>query len=495
MNRGAVSSTLTIAARGWTQIAAVTLLLVAGRSLDITSFGEFAVASALTLMLSQWVGVGCYERVLSVHGAHRAADTSFMINTVSALAMVAAGLAMGGVAHLVYRSSTIATMVLLLAPLALFAGWRSAAEAAMLGEGKLIRYALSTIAIETAGLGFGVVWLINGEGVYGLVAAKYVQFAIGGPAFLLLVGRLPRLAFDRAEATAIFALWRSLILDRVLGYFQNYSADLLLGALLSPAAAGLYRISLRIVSLVTTIITDPLRSLGWTVLAKGARGGGSVARDSESMIGLVYALLCGPLALLALVGGDLAVLALGPQWAAAGPVIALLALAAIVMVPAAVSEAAFGVVGAIRELPRQRIVFVATALVLMIAAARFGPAWTAASQLVASIVSLGVVLRAHRAHLGVRIGGYAGVAGWTIGMAILAVCAAEVAVWATGASAVAWRAALQLAVGAPVYVAGVLLHSGVRSGLGTFSRAVGAPVVAERLPVIDAGDARVQVVG
>ncbi|MET0251761.1 MAG: oligosaccharide flippase family protein [Novosphingobium sp.] len=490
MERGALASMLIVAARGWTQVAAVALLLVAGRYLDVTSFGEFAVASALTVMLSQWVGVGCYERVLSVHGEERAADTGFVINSLSSLVMVVLGLGVAVLASYIYQSATITWMTAIMAPLALFAGWRSAGEATLLGKGRMIRFALATLIVETAALAVGAIALIEGKGVFALVAAKYIQFAIGGPAFLLMVGRLPRLLLDRAEASEIARLWRSLIADRVLGYFQNYSADLVLGALLSPAAAGVYRISLRIVSLVNTVIADPLRSLAWTILARTRREGRSTAAIAESMIGLVYVLLSGPLIVLALVGGDLAVAALGERWAQTGPVIALLALASLVLVPSLVSEAAFGVTGTVRELPRQRLVIVGVSLVLMVAAARFGVAWTAASQLLASLVSVAVVVRAQRVHVGMRVSGYAPIAASALAAATAAVAIGAGAEELFGLTGVGPRAALQLGVGMAVYLGLVVLHSGARESLVGFTRLVGvqgAPL--ERASPADVGPA------
>ncbi len=475
MAHGALASTLTVAARGWSQVAAVVLLLAAGRYLDIDAFGEFAVASALAMMLTQWVGVGCYERVLSCHAAGPAHDTGLLINSLSALAMAAIGMLVGVAAFYIYGSWTIAAMVWLLAPLALPAGWRSAGEAAMIGEGRLVRFAVSTIAIETLALGLGVAALLADQGVYALVAAKYVQLALGGPVLLICAGRWPRLRFDREEAQKIYTLWRSLIVDRVLSYFQNYSADLLLGALLSPAAAGVYRISLRVVSLVNAVIADPLRSLGWTMLARAKAQGQSTSHGVEAMIGLAYVLLSGPLALLALTGGGLAVLALGTQWAQAGPVIALLAGAAMVMLPSLLSEAAFGVAGATHQLPRQRAIFVVVALLLMVVAAPFGPAWTAASQLAASLISLGVVLRGQSTYLDVRPAGYAPLAGRALIAAAAAVAAATLAGHLPSVVDSPLRAVSEVVVGMTVYVVLVLGSPAMRDSLLGFARAVAGP--------------------
>ena len=52
-------------ARAWTQLTAAVLLLLSARVLTPTEVGIFSLASALTIVLTQWVGVGTYEYIIA----------------------------------------------------------------------------------------------------------------------------------------------------------------------------------------------------------------------------------------------------------------------------------------------------------------------------------------------------------------------------------------------------------------------------------------------
>ena len=86
-----MNSVLLFAARGWSQLAALILMLAAGRYLSITQFGEFTLAAAVALMLNQFMGVGTFEYVIKHNGERDAPHTAFWVNILLGLAYWAGG--------------------------------------------------------------------------------------------------------------------------------------------------------------------------------------------------------------------------------------------------------------------------------------------------------------------------------------------------------------------------------------------------------------------
>jgi O-antigen/teichoic acid export membrane protein len=118
-----------------------------------------------------------------------------------------------------------------------------------------------------------------------------------------------------------------------------------LGVVFSPAAAGLYRASNRMVTALADMFIQPAGMLALTTLAAdraGAnRGEGERAVGAWLRLGGLFAVLGWPaLAVLALFANRMVPLALGPAWAAAGPIVAVFCLARMAGLITAVASAA-----------------------------------------------------------------------------------------------------------------------------------------------------------
>lgn len=452
-----MNSVLLFAARGWSQLSALILMLVAGRFLAIGQFGEFTLAAAVALMLNQFMGVGTFEYVIR-HGDERdAPTTAFWVNAALGCAYWVGGTVIAFVAGRIFRSDTVTTLVVLMVPLSIPAGARAVAESILVRDGRMGSMAVTSIVVETAALAVGVGGLMTGWGVFSLVASRYVQSGLSSLIFLAVARWLPAFHFSRVQASGMMRLWRSMIVDRGLGYLQNYGADLLLGGFMTPAAVAIYRIGARIVALVTTIVYEPMRTINWRILSHIQSNSGEVARATELIIGCVYLLLLGPLLLLGVMGGDLAVLALGPQWHGTGPVVLLLSISALFGLPAQLSEPAFGVAGAIRRLPIQRSIMISISLALLLSFARYGPSGAAASQ--ATAASLGFLVTAvlQNRVIGVHPRHYLVNAACALGAGLASILVTELMGHVAISFPAAIRVVMVIAMGVGTYAALVLL--------------------------------------
>ncbi len=449
-------------ARAWAQISSVILLLVAGRLLKIEEFGQFTLASTIALFMNQFMCVGTSEYVIRHPDKPDAPDTSFWVNVGLALLYIVGGVVIALGSGTLLKSPQVMMLTLMLVPLSLFVGIRGVGGSILLRDGKLGTFAFTNMAVESAGLAMGVFALLTHWGVFALVASRWVQ-SISGIGFVVAARWHPKLRFSRVQAREMMQLWRSMIADRGLAYFQNYGADLLLGFFMTPAAVAIYRMGARIVALVTTIIYDPMRQLNWRVLTISHAREGTVLPATEVIIGALYLLIVGPILLLGLTGGTLAGLALGPQWFGIGNVIMLLAIAVLLGVPQQLSEPAYGVTGAIGRLPIQRIVTLSVSLTLLVVFARYGPMWAAASQTIAAVVAFIVTIVFQNRVLGLHPRRYIMNFGLAIIVAALALAGAEAVRRSIGHTLPGiFNVALMIMAGLCIYV-GVIFLTGRRT--------------------------------
>lgn len=338
---GGLTALIAMAARASSQLALLGVTLVATRSLAPADFGLFAIAAALLTLSRTMLYTGPFEYVLKAPEEHGAAVASagLLANGLVALACTALLGACGLAAPLLFRGEGIGLLLFALAPsnlLAALAGWE---EAMVLRGGQVRGYYAITVGTEAAaGLGAAAL-LLAGWGVWALVAQVYARLAIFVLAYraLLILPGLPRPCLTE---TARILRWSGSRYGAILvGFLANYSGDLLLGAVFSPAAAGIYRAGNRVVTALADMFVQPASLLVTTRLAAD-RARGCTGDAGWLRLAALFAALCWPaLAGLALASDLIAPVLLGPQWAGAGPVIAIFCVARIAALPIGVGAA------------------------------------------------------------------------------------------------------------------------------------------------------------
>ena len=393
-------------ARAWTQLASMVLLVVAARLLTHDEVGVFTLGTALTMILTQLVGVGTYEYVIRERLDPDAEHTAFWLNGAVAVALMLVGLAIALPAGLWFRSDVLPGVVLALSPLTIPAGCRSAVEAVMVRDGKLNKLALTTATVEAVSMAAGVTALVQGLGLWSLVVHKWVQ-TFGAAIGLALVARwTPRQSFSRETMRRIAHFGGGIFGDRVLGFFQTYGADFFLGALISPAAVASYRLGARLVTTCVTIITEPLRQLNWKRLSDAAHEGRSVAGATEAAIGMTFGLMMAPMIGLVVTADLVVTVILGERWASSAVIVQLLALSSLIATPQQLTESALGVTSRTRWLPAVRLAGVVTLFLMLFVFGRGGPEGAAIGQLLAAVVFSLAAIILQGFLIGVRPSGY-----------------------------------------------------------------------------------------
>jgi O-antigen/teichoic acid export membrane protein len=323
---GLVSGSIGFASRMVSQALVLGVTLVAARLLTIAEFGALAIASALFFLARNLLYVGAYEYLLKSPAAPRLAANCLAANgvvatiTVGCLALFA--LASG---HL-FGTDDIALLLLALLPSIFVVALTSWNEALLLRAGHIRAYYLANIAAEVLGAAVAVGTLLAGLGILSLVAQTYTRLGLLLLAYLAMQGRrgMALAAPARADIAEVIGWSGRRYLAAFLNFGFNQGADMVLGILMSPAAAGLFRGAHRIVHALADLFVQPLLKLAQVqVSGRVARGEGPGAAWLSMFTG-VAAIAWAALAGLAATADRLVPLVLGPHWAAAAPVVVVL---------------------------------------------------------------------------------------------------------------------------------------------------------------------------
>ena len=375
-------------ARAWTQLTAAVLLLLSARVLTPTEVGIFSLASALTIVLTQWVGVGTYEYIIRERSDPDSVTTALWTNLGVAALMMLVGFALAAASPFAFHSARLPWVVASLAPLTLPAGIRSAMEALMVRDGKLKSLAAGTLVVETLALGAGVYALYHGLGLWALVVHKWTQIVSESVVYQVAARWRIRWGWNRRTALSMFAFGHGIFGDRFLNYFQTYGIDFVLGAFLNPAAVAVYRVGARLVTSVATIATEPMRQINWKRLSDAAHAGETVAVVAEDRIVWMAGILWGPLFGLAVVADLVVALVLGDRWRGSIWVVRYSSVAVMIAVVSMMTESTLGALGRTRWLPLFRLVGLGVMFATLAMLIRFGPVGAAASQVATAVLLL-----------------------------------------------------------------------------------------------------------
>lgn len=385
-------SAILAASKVWSQLCALVLLAMAARFLSMTDFGVFAIASALAMALNQWVGVGAFEYVIREADNDRAPSTAFWFNTAAGTAFAIVGMSIAAPMAGLFRAPDLLGLILILSPLAIPAGWRSVGESLLIRRNKLGHAGVAMLLQETLALTAAIGAFMSGLGVWSLALHKVVQFVVGPIVFLAAARWLPRFQFSRPDFDAMLRLGGPLTLDRLLSYVSGYGSDLILGLALSPAAVGVYRIGVRIITAAQFILYETLRARAWARLSNVAISARhNVAAAAERLVGQGWLLSTPAFAGLVLTADLIVRIALGPGWDESATVLRVLAIASVGQVVVTVMEPLSAINKRVSNMVALRICMVAVALPSMMFTAPYGPVAVAMSQ---AVVAVGYFLAA-----------------------------------------------------------------------------------------------------
>ncbi len=328
--RGAgLTAAIAMIARGSGQGAVVVVTLLATRVLSPADFGVFAIGAALLTLARTMLYTGPFEYLLKapLERTRQVASACLAANLIVALVWLVLLGVVGVLSPFVFHGAGVGGIVLALAPsnlIAALAGWL---ESLLLRSGRVRRYYGVTIVVEIFSAAGAAGLLLEGQGLWALVVQVYLRLALLAGLYGLMGPGVTLVKPDRAETAAVLGWSVSRYGSVIVGFLSNYSGDLLLGVVFSPAASGLYRVGNRIVTALADMFNQPAGLLMTTSLAAAHARGEHRGRAWLGLLAPFAALSWPALAVLALTADAVAPVLLGPAWAAAGPVIAVFCVA------------------------------------------------------------------------------------------------------------------------------------------------------------------------
>ncbi|HWF63333.1 MAG TPA: oligosaccharide flippase family protein [Rhizomicrobium sp.] len=382
---GIVAAITGLSVRAANQVVIFGVTLVAAHFLAPADFGIFAIASAAIALVRTLMYTGAFEYLLKALPGEEYPSECLLINIALAFALSGMLLILAPMAKLAFGTAEVGHMLIFMAPsnlMSAFAAWQ---ESQIL-RAKRIQAYYGITAVSEAVAGLGAVGLLIGHyGLMALVGQIYLRVIVLLISYLVLQKPYWSRSLDRHKLIDIFKWSSSRYGSTFVTFMAAYGADFFLGALLSPAATGIYRASNRVVTAVADIFSHPTQILGAAIFSRLSSQRQSPRDIWPRIAGASAFLGWSALAGLAAIADRAVPIILGSQWNGSGLIIAILCAARALSLVDAVTVPLLVAFDKSRSVFNIQLVTALCSVPLLWMLARFGVAATAAGAVIMSL--------------------------------------------------------------------------------------------------------------
>jgi len=341
MKREFTSSAAWSAAASWIEQAAAGLIfLVIARLIGVESFGIAAMAFAFLFLGEFLVRDTVTEAIVARETLEDGRlEATFVALSGFAFLIMLVLLVIARIAALLYDQPQVAPLLSAASPVVLMIGLAGVSTALLRRRLAFRALAIRTVLGVLGGGAVGIALALSGFGAWSLVGQRLTEIAINSALAFAAAGWRPQRWPGRADFALLRGLGPQVVRLRVLTLIINQTPTVMLGIFADPRAAGLFAFAWRLAEIVHAASVRVLQGVAQAAIAALRRQGGRTARFYLELTEL--AAFAGFLAYagLALVADPLATVLLGPDWAGASPVIAMLCLASACLTLSAIQEA------------------------------------------------------------------------------------------------------------------------------------------------------------
>lgn len=314
------------------------------RLLAPADFGLIMLATTFTDAVNALSAVGIQDAIVREKAPDRTLyDTAFTMNAIRCLAMGAfIGIAAWPAAAF-FAEPNLAYVLLALALVTVAGAGENIRvvdfrrDLAFHREFKL--FLLPRLVAITACVAVAAVWHSYWALVVGLMTNRLLQFVLG---YMLRPYR-PRLCLRSWRKIIGFSVWTWL--SSLVEVVRDRSDNIVVGHTLGTTQVGLFAVGAELAALPTTELVGPLCRVLFPGFTAKHNAGGSLADGYFQAVALT-SLITMPAGFgISMVAGPLVAIIFGPQWSAAVPVIAVLAIAGTLKVVAQISGTLFAATG------------------------------------------------------------------------------------------------------------------------------------------------------
>jgi PST family polysaccharide transporter len=313
------------------QLVTLVVLAVLYRVLGPEPYGLLAMVVPLLLLLRVVISGG-----LDVAAVQRAdlsgpqVSALFWLNQILGVATVVVALAVAPGLAWFFNEPRLVSLTAALGGTSLVVALGTQHQALLQREMRLGTLAVIRVTAQAIGGAAGIAAAWRGAGVWALVVQQYVEFfALTVLAWLVEPWR-PQFVLRRAGTRGMIRFGGHYTLSGLMFFVASNADKVIIGYTLGEKALGLYSQAFNLMNKPVQAIITPLTGL---MLPSLSRAAGNPAQYSALLLGFfrAIALVMLPAAVgLSIVANEAMTVLGGPQWSAAGPLLAALALSMLV---------------------------------------------------------------------------------------------------------------------------------------------------------------------
>jgi O-antigen/teichoic acid export membrane protein len=186
--------------------------------------------------------------------------------------------------------------------------------------------AIRSITSICIGGTIGIVMAINGYGINSLIAQQIITAIISTTWLWFSCSWRPNFHFKWINIAEILNYGKFVSLNSTANFFGNQSDVALSSYYLGSAATGVYNAAKRMLTAISMIIGGGLNSVALPALASISNDEVKLQKSFLIGVGLTAILTAPMYSALAVLSSDIIYILLGPKWAEAAPILAILAV-------------------------------------------------------------------------------------------------------------------------------------------------------------------------
>lgn len=364
-------------------------VLIFARFVSPEDFGIFAIGSLLAALSAHLSGLG-----LSTALVQRATfdddvfSTAFWISVGTATALAVAITALAGPIAALFSAVELGEIVPFMALAMVMANATALLSAILRREMNMKALANRTIAANLTSGAVATPLVINGYGAYALVTQYVIAAGLTLILTIFLTGWRARLQFQRNIASELLRYGIPVMKADFVSVFNMESPKFFIGLFLGTTTLGIYSMASRLLNMLLMIFATTLSSVAFPLLSETNRTTPERMKEMHLRILRLAALVYAPLfVLLAILSEEVVAIALGPNWAGAGNVTAILCLAGIPLSLGYVNGATAMALGYSQMRYRCILVGAVIGTLLLAVMAPFGLIWAGGALLLRSLVA------------------------------------------------------------------------------------------------------------
>lgn len=354
------------------------MFIVLARLLAPADFGVVAIATVFVALLQLLVEGGFSQALIQRPTLeHGHVDTAFWTSVGMSL-VLAGGLSLAAAPIGALYGEPALGLILPLLSIGLVLGALGSTQTAQLR--RAMRFAPLGVRAVVSNIIAGLVSVaaaLMGAGVFALVAQFVVLNAVQTALLWSTTGHRPGLDVSRRHFADIFSFSRHTLGNQLLNFSTKRSDDFLIGIILGPVALGLYAVGYRLLTSILDVIVPTLLGVALPVFSK-LQADPARLRSAYVRVLTLAAAVAFPGFLFFTIAADDAVYVLfGARWAAAAPIMAVLAIFGALQATITISESCLTGIGKPQVVFRNRLVATVVQVVAFVVAAQFGIVWVA----------------------------------------------------------------------------------------------------------------------